>query len=112
MCGGLILLGEVSDENDRHAFLILAAVAFIMRWNTPAEAGLFKMNFGELENLDELDNRDVFPTFSFFDFDEEDFAVFEITDWSGGGDMDVTLTISEQFELAGEFGSLATGMTA
>ena len=37
--------------------------------------------------------------------------MWEITDWSGDGDNDVTLTIMDQEELADEFASFALGMT-
>ncbi|MCA9214963.1 MAG: hypothetical protein KDB27_17965 [Planctomycetales bacterium] len=72
-------------------------------------AGLFKMDFGTLENIDELDDWDEFETFSFFDFDDE-IAAWELTDFSGDGDNDVILTILDNEELADEFGSLADGM--
>ena len=84
--------------------------------------GLFKMDFGDLQNFDEVDEWDVFPTYSFFDCadldfacidtDEESFGTWKVTDWSKGGDDDVTLTMMDQLELADETGSFATGMTA
>ena len=84
----------------RFVFLVVAALAMqsLVVRSTPGQ-GLFRMDFGELENLDEIDGWDVFPTFSFFDCvdldfacidtDEETFGTWRVTDWSNGGDDDV-----------------------
>ena len=92
-------------------FLVILAFAFAFDAHlvAPASAGLFKMDFGTLENIDELEDWDAFETFTFFDFDD-DIAVWPLTDWSGEGDDDVTLTIIDNEQLADEIGSFANGM--
>ncbi len=95
----------------RWFFLVLGAIAINAQVITSAAAGLFKMDFGHLENVDDLGDWDVFETFVFDDFDNG-VAVWPLTDWSGGGDNDVTLTIMDQEELAELTGSIALGMTA
>ena len=92
-------------------FLALAVIVLNGQLVTPTVAGLFKMDFGESENFDELDDWDVFPTFTFAEFDDE-VAQWPLSDWSGGGDDDVTLTILDNETLADEFGSFAEGMTS
>ncbi|MCA9152020.1 MAG: hypothetical protein KDA92_22105, partial [Planctomycetales bacterium] len=77
-----------------------------------ANAGLFKMDFGSLENDNngiELDDWDTFPTFDFAEFDDE-IATWTLTDFAASGDNDVTLTILDNEALADEFSSPALGM--
>ncbi len=89
---------------------LLLALCFGWALQSCVVGGLFKMDFGTLENIDELDDWDEFETFSFFDFDDE-IAAWELTDYSdGGGDDDVILTILDQEELADDLGSFANGM--
>jgi hypothetical protein len=92
----------------RYLFLVLAVVAVSAQRPTPALAGLFKMDFGTLQNDAEgieLDDWDTFSTFTFFDFDDE-IARWTLTDYSGGGDDDVTLTIIDNELLTDELGLL------
>ena len=89
--------------------VLLFAVCVGSALHSEVVAGLFKMDFGTLENFDELDDWDEFETFSFLDFDDE-IATWELSDFSDGGDDDVVLTILDQEEIADDFGSFANGM--
>ena len=58
-------------------------------------AGLFKMDFGSIENDnlgEELPDWDVFPTFDITEFDN-DLPTWNLSDFSTDGDNDVVLTI-------------------
>jgi hypothetical protein len=85
--------------------LFVGAVASIML-AMPVQAGLFKMDFGTLQNdvegLD-LTDWDEFPTWNFADFDNE-IATWNLTNFSQDGDNDVTLTIIDNATLTDELG--------
>ncbi len=91
--------------------LVVGVIVGSLQGLPPAMAGLFKMDFGTPENIDPLEDWNEFETFYFADFDD-DIAVWPLTDWSGGGDDDVTLHIMDNLELSDELGVFANGMTA
>ena len=75
-------------------------------------AGLFKMDFGSIENDnlgEELPDWDVFPTFDITEFDN-DLPTWNLSDFSTDGDNDVVLTILDNEALADEFASPVLGM--
>ena len=109
------------------------AIFFVAFWafvgSSVFGAGLFKMDFGTLQNDEfglwdaeefpgELEGWDEFPTFNLDDCDDcemvdvggMDAWEWSITDWGGSGDDDVKLTIFDQEELADDIGSFANGM--
>ncbi len=94
-------------------FVLLIAL-LVLQLPSHVAAGLFKMDFGELENFNndvDLEDWDVFETFFLDDFDDG-IARFPITDWSGEGDDDVVLTIFDNIELSEELFAEAIGMTS
>lgn len=94
--------------------LFASAIAAVnMQIATPSYGGLFKLDFGTLENeripLDAdgnpgeppapLKDWDLFGTWRFADFPDNN-AVWKLTDWSADKDSDVTLTIMDNKALA------------
>lgn len=80
-------------------------------WNVlavrPVNAGLFKMDFGSSQNdiVGELDDWDTFTTWHYDEF-TDGVAKWPIKDFGKTGDNDVTLTIMDNEELAGDFPAL------
>ena len=70
----------------------LAAQLFVL----PAQAGLFQMDFATQENFDDIE-WDTFGDLFFADEEE-----FPLTDWSGGGDNDVILSILDEVDGFGD----------
>ncbi len=76
----------------------VAAIGFVLAMTGEAQAGMFKIDLSD--DLGSATNWDVFPS---------DVSNTGITDWSGGGDNDVTLSITGIF---GEGTSGAPGSSA
>src|SRR2546427_10504551 len=78
-------------------------------------AGLFKMDFGTLQNDAEgvvLTDWDTFATWTFADF-PDGVATWKLTDFSNQNDNDVTLTIRDNVALSEQLGlAPPNGMTA
>ena len=110
-------------------FFLIVFASFVFASSATA-AGLFKMDFGTLQNDEfglwdaeefpgELEDWDEFATFNLDDCGDceivdvggQDGWEWSITDWTdGGGDDDVKLTIFDQETLADDTGSFANGM--
>ena len=77
--------------------LALSLVALVAQlFVSPAQAGLFQMDFATQENFDDID-WDTFGDLFFADEEE-----FPLTDWSGGGDNDVILSILDEVDGFGD----------
>lgn len=107
-----------------------AAVVIHAGWPTPAQAGLFKLDFGHLENERIPTDADgnatgdapaplkdwtVIPTWTFAEFPDNK-AIWKLTDFSNSGDNDVTMTVMDNIALAeslnAESPPYSLGMTA
>ena len=83
-------------------------------WSASMQAALFKVDFGANQNdADgvELTDWDVIGTWTFDEFNNGN-AQWNLTDFAGGADRDVTLTIKDNDALNAETGANpASGMT-
>jgi hypothetical protein len=95
------------------AALLLAVITSCL-WSFSSQAALFKIDFGANQNdADgvELTDWDVVGTWTFDDFDDGN-ATWNLTDFGGGADRDVTLTITDNEDLNAQTGAdAASGMT-
>jgi hypothetical protein len=79
-------------------FLAILIAAFSIMFAPTTHAGLFKIDFGANQNEAddvELMDWDVIPTWTYDDFDDGN-AVWNLTDFGGGADSDVTLTMTDE----------------
>ncbi len=74
-----------------------------------SHAGLFKLDFGTLQNSVDLTDWDTFSDWSFTDF-PDGIATWKLTDFSPDNKTNVTLTIMDNATLAAQFHSPAIGM--
>ncbi len=85
----------------------LAAAASVC--GVPSHAGLFKLDFGGLQNSVTLTDWDTLSDWSFKDF-PDGIASWNLTDFSAGKNTNVTLTILDNAGLAAQTGVPALGM--
>lgn len=121
-------IGEIVVTRRLQCAVLVAVI--VCQLATPSRAGLFKIDFGHLENEreivdaegnptgkfpDPLKDWNVIGTWTFGDFADGN-AVWKLTDFSTGGDNDVTLTIMDNRALAEKVNAdsppYSQGMTA
>jgi hypothetical protein len=95
---------------------MMAAVLVAANWLCPvrSHAGLFKLDFGDYQNIAQrvtLTNWDTFPDWTFTDF-PNGIATWKLTDYSTDHNTNVTLTIMDNAALSAQLHDPAVGMGA